>query len=194
MWLEHKKAKSNFAKELRCISKAYENEQILRTVKDAEIDRNSFWRVVKKGRNSSGLCTNAIKNDNDKAVYETEEILQAWQEHFKRICTPINDPNYDAPFYEFVSDRVRGYNEMSDGDQFTAIPFTYDEISLAISKLHLRKAAGYDNISSEQMRYARPNLIYILTQLFNLISEWEYIPVNFRRGTQVQREEYLYSR
>ena len=35
------------------------------------------------------------------------------------------------------------------------------------------------------MRYAGPNLIYILTQLFNLISEWEYIPVNFRRGTQV---------
>ena len=76
-------------------------------------------------------------------------------------------------------------SEQSDEDNFTNRPFTYEEVQSAVGKLHLRKACGFDNISAEQIRFAGPNLIYILKAVYNLVLEWEYIPINFRRGTQV---------
>ena len=184
-WVEHKKAKREFSKEIRRVSREYENQQILQAVKDAELNKNSFWKVVKKCRNPSTSCVTAIKNDNDKAVYESDEILQAWHEHFSRLCMPADDASFDAGHYELVSERVRVLNKQSDGDQFTDLPFTFEEVQTAIKKLHLRKASGFDNISAEHIRYAGPNLVFILKIIYNLIVEWEYIPVNFRRGTQV---------
>ena len=106
-WVEHKKAKRNFAREIKRISKDYENQQILQAVKDAELDKNAFWKVVKKCRSSSGSNANAIKNDRDKAVYETDEILQAWQEHFSRLCIPSEDTSFDEEHFRMVSERVR---------------------------------------------------------------------------------------
>ena len=80
---------------------------------------------------------------------------------------------------------VGRYNSLTDNDEFLALPFTEFEVSKAISKLHLRKASGYDNISTEHIKYAGPCLVYILTLVYNYILQSEYIPVNFRRGLQV---------
>ena len=84
-----------------------------------------------------------------------------------------------------VYERVKAVNEQSNRDNFTNLPFTYEEVQSAVKKLHLRKACGFDNISAEQICFAGPNLLYIIKAVNNFILEWEYIPTNFRRGTQV---------
>ena len=185
VWLDHKRAKQMFRKELKMVSRRYENEQILRAVHDAELDRNSFWKVVKKSRNPSCACVNAIKNDANKVVYDSGEILEAWKQHFARLCTPSDDPSFDREHFSDVTKWVNDYNLQHDQDEFLSDPIRYDEVERAISKLHLKKACGFDNVSSEHLKYAGPNLIYALTQIFNLIIAWEYIPINMRRGIQV---------
>ena len=184
-WAEHKAAKKAFSGELRRVSRAYENDEVCKAVRDADVDRNVFWRVVKKNRKSARSCVTAIKNDSKKAVYDTGEVLQAWKEHFERLCTPAVDETFDEAHFINVKERVAGYDTMSDSDQFLDTPFNFSEVSAAIDRLHLKKACGFDNISSEQIRYGGPNLICALTYIFNYIATWEYVPTNFRRGTQV---------
>ena len=73
----------------------------------------------------------------------------------------------------------------TDIDMFSEQPFTYDEVGIAIKMLHLKKACGYDAISTEHMKYAGHTLIKVMTRIYNLIAEKEYIPVNFRRDLQI---------
>ena len=46
-WCEHKKARKTFNKELRRVSKEYENEQIKIAINKAEVDRGIFGRCLK---------------------------------------------------------------------------------------------------------------------------------------------------
>ena len=182
---EHKEARKAFSKELRRLSRAYENELVSEAVSYAQIDRNAFWRIVKKSRSNAGGCINAIRNKEKIVVHEIDDILKTFKKHFESVCTPVDDSSYDSEHYDRVNACVNEYNTLNDNDDFLAVPFTEGEVYTAVKKLHLKKACGFDNISTEHIKYAGPCLIYILTLVYNYIRESEYIPINFRRGLQV---------
>ena len=183
--LEHRKAKRLFNKELRRLSYAYENEQIVDAVSAAQIDRNAFWRIVKKSRKSAGNNINCIRNSKKQVTHDEKGILDAFREHFPSVCTPIPDPSYDEDNFDLVNNCVSRYNSFNNKDEFLSDPFTEYEVSKAIGRFHLKKACGYDNISTEHIKYAGPCLVYILVLVYNYVLQTEYIPVNFRRGLQV---------
>ena len=181
----HKDAKKQFSRELRRVSKLYENEQVLRAVQASEIDRGAFWKMLKKYRDSSGSNVSAIRNKSEKVVYSVNEVLNTWREHFATLCTPKVDPQFDEEHFNMVNQAVVEWDRMEDGDQFSNTPITTKELMAAINKLHLRKASGYDDISAEHIKYGGFTLVFILSLLFNAILKYEYVPVNFRRGIQV---------
>ena len=80
---------------------------------------------------------------------------------------------------------VNHYNNLDDMDAFCSYPVEQEEVVKAISKLHNKKAAGFDDISAEHIKYAGPVLVYLLSIIFNLIMQFEYIPLNLRKGIQV---------
>ena len=100
--LEDREAKRNFNRELRRLSNAYENEQVVEAVSAAQIDRNAFWRIVKKSRNSAGNNINAFRNSKKQVFHDAKSILNAFREHFSSVCTPINDPSYDKDNFDLV--------------------------------------------------------------------------------------------
>ena len=51
--------------------------------------------------------------------------------------------------------------------------------------LHTKKAPGFDDVTTEHIKYAGPLMVDLLCFLFNAILECEYIPCCFRRGVQV---------
>ena len=183
LFIEHKSAKKRFAKELRKVSRAYENNKVVEAVSAAQVDRNAFWRIVKRRRNNSGGCINAIRNYEKTVVHDLD--LNSFKAHFVRVSTPVDDPSFDKEHFEYVNSKVFEYNAMTDCNDFLGTPFTESEVYTAIRRLHLKKACGFDNISTEHIKYAGPCLVYILTLIFNYILKSEYIPVNFRRGLQV---------
>ena len=185
LFTAHKTAKKDFAREIRRVSRSYENEQVLQTIESAEVNRNAFWKIVKRSRNSHGCGINTIRVSKDTVVHEKQEILSAFKSHFEKVSTPKNDAAFDNEHFDAISQQVKGLNKLKDSDQFLDKPFTIAEVQKAIDKLHFRKGSGYDGISSEHVKFAGPVLVRILTLLYNLVVSSEYIPVNFRRGVQV---------
>ena len=110
LFLRYKQTKKSFAKRLRSLSIAYENEEITRAIRLAEVDRNSFWRLVKKARGSQGMDSISIRNKSGKVVYEVEDVLHVWKDHFEKLGTPKAEPHYDAAHYDMVSRQVQLYN------------------------------------------------------------------------------------
>ena len=184
-WQAHKSAKKAFSKEIRKVSKQYENDQILTAIQKAEVDRNFFWKMLKKCRKEPGVCVSAVRNQNEKVVYDTDEVLAAWKTHFESICTPKLSEKFDNAHFLEVNESVRSYDSMDDIDDFSKTKIEQEEVLDAVGKLHCRKAPGHDNISAEHIKHAGPILIYVLTFIFNLIMKFEYVPSNMRKGIQV---------
>ena len=46
LYSEYKQAKKNFSSSLRDLARQYENEEVIKAVKTAELIRNSFWNLV----------------------------------------------------------------------------------------------------------------------------------------------------
>ena len=185
LWQEYKASKKVFSKEIRRVSRTYDEEQVAKTVNSIEVDRNIFWRFLKRCRNSRGSKTLAIRNEAGKVLYDIEGVLDVWKTHFQKLCLPKDCDSYDKEHFDMVNEAVRVLNATDDGDEFLKIPMTEAEVGKAISKLHTGKACGYDNVSAEHLKYAGQQMVEVLTILFNRLIAMEYIPVNFRCGIQV---------
>ena len=104
--MEYKRNKKLFISRLRHLSVDYENEEIVQAVKLAELNRNAFWRLLKKARNSGGVESASIRNREERVVYEIDEVLDVWKSHFSGLGTPSMDPNFDDEHFARVCDLI----------------------------------------------------------------------------------------
>ena len=51
-----------------------------------------------------------------------------------------------------------------------------------IDQLHFGKAAGIDGLTIEHIKYCHPIIVVLLTDLFNLMQLYNYVPGDFGIG------------
>ena len=184
-WVEYKADKKMFCKELKRLGKQYEDDQIMHAVNTAEVDRTQFWKLVKRARNGQGNKIAAIKDVSGRVVSDIDDILGVWKTHFEKLYTPKVSNDYDEEHYKHVNETVTRLDAELGDDGFLGEEFSEEEVKKAVGTLHKRKACGYDTISTEHLVYGGPQLISILTCIYNHIVRLEYVPVNLRRGLQI---------
>ena len=108
-----------------------------------------------------------------------------WKNHFSSLCSPKDDTEYNQGHYDHVTAKVKGWYEQNEPDNFLNEKFSFSDVKEAIGKLNKGKAAGFDSITAEHLQNAGPTLISLLTAVYNEIVHLEYIPCNFRTGTQI---------
>ena len=170
---------------MRKLDKQYQNQQVQQVIEVCSANRSIFWKLLEKQRSPAGEKVLAIRNKNDEILYEVDQILEVWRDHFKSLSTPKDDVEYDREHFINVSEKVASFNGLNDCGQFLDTPFSLKEICKAIGKLHLRKASGEDSISSEHIKYGGENLKVALTLVFNHVVKFEYVPSNFKVGIQI---------
>ena len=122
---------------------------------------------------------------NDTVVYEIDQVVNIWKEHFEKLSQPRMSPNFDDIHYQRDTECVNEWKLKEDDDQFLNNDFSEDEIINSRKILKRGKAAGFDGLTTEHLVYAGDLIVKILTKVFNIVVELEYIPSNFRRGTQI---------
>ena len=107
-------------RELRRVQKEHEKSEINEIVKADHNDRISFWKKVKKVRNPKQQTVFALRDTVGNVVYDINEVVQVWREHFERISLPRQSPSFDKGHYNQVTDSVRLWcNEVDDGELLT---------------------------------------------------------------------------
>ena len=185
LWTDYKGTKKAFARELKRIARQYEDEQIASAVKAAEVDRGQFWKLVKKSRGSSGNSIAAIKNKGGKVISDLDGVLEVWRNHFADLYTPKTSDDFDDEHFRMVTEHVANLNAGNEHDNFLDTKLTVDEVLAAINTLHMKKACGYDSISTEHLVHGGVALAEMLTLIYNHVIRLEYVPINFRRGIQI---------
>ena len=184
-YIRYKQDKKIFAKTLRSLSVNYENQEILDLVRSCEMNRNLFWKKVKRIRSPNKQETISIKDKDGTIKHELKQVLGIWKNHFEQLGTPKMDKAYNEQLFErvneFVSNEARGNNEC----QFMGTPFTEDDIEKAFKKINKGKAPGLDGVSIEHLLHSGYSMIRVMTLFYNHIIRIEYIPEIFHTGVQV---------
>ena len=184
-WIEHKKSKKAFRKELKFVQKEYEKSEIENLLRSAEGDKNKFWRSIKRSRRSTQSNSYAVKNKAGIVVQDLTEAVKVWKDHFSGLCTEKKETRFDEQHYSMVSRDVQHWYSGHEGDPFLDAPLTTDEVRKAIKKLNKGKTAGFDRITAEHLQNTGSSVADLLTELLNRTIQLEHVPRNFKIGTQI---------
>ena len=168
---------------LRHLRRQYEDDKIRMASNAADVDKNTFWRLLKRERGGGRNSLNAIKDRNKKVVSDPKQIMHVWKEHFSGFCDPKDDPVYDSVHYRSVTEEVSSWLDGVDGYIFTEVYFEFEKIQKGILHLNSGKAPEFDGLTKEHLINAGGGVMLHL--MFRWIFDIEEIPINFRRGTQV---------
>ena len=182
----YKASKRVFMSTIKRLAKEYESDEICKAVQLAEVNRNSFWHLVKRCRNTGDSTNIAIARPDGSVVNEVKEVLDVWRTHFANLGTPKLKPNFDDRHFRTLSEFIKNYNNSNViDDNFLSIPFTLEEVRKAVKTLNLGKAAGFDLVTAEHVVNADEHLTEVLLILYNSIVDLEVIPICFRTGVQI---------
>ena len=96
------------------------------------------------------------------------------------MFTETSDPSWDEEFKVKVDNKLKEIdNHIPNLD---VIPISDQEIDTEINKLKLRKAPGWDLLSSEHLRYGGEKLRFVIKWMMTEIIKSEIIPQHFKKG------------
>ena len=78
--IEYLSTKREFNKRLHRLAREYEEEDIRQTISSASVDKNKFWRILKRNKNNNNQKTAAIKNKAGVVVHDVKDILEVWRD------------------------------------------------------------------------------------------------------------------
>ena len=185
LWIRNKQCKKNFAKRIRQISKAYDDERIQEAIRCAEVDKDVFWRILRKIREGPKIKVPSVKDEGGTVKHDLGDILEVWRRHFSRLATPKEDLSFDEAHYTHVSSTIKAWLREDDNDMFCDEHFTVDEVVKGINRLNGGKTPGHDGVTKEHLINAGNPLVLVLVKCFNMMLDVEYVPKNFRVGIQV---------
>ena len=185
LFQNHKIARKAFMRELKRVQKEHKRNEIGDIIKAAHNDRISFWKKVKKVRNPKQHEVFAVRNEGGNVVYDINEVVQVWSNHFERISLPRQSPSFDDRHFKHVTDSIKMWYNDDDEGEFLTQNFTSDEVIDGLKALKRGKAAGCDGLTTEHFIHAGETIVTLVRDVLNSVIRLEYIPENFRRGTQI---------
>ena len=160
-----KDAKYKYKLAIRDVVKTFENrysDELFVCMLNKDI--KTFWKKWKSKRNGKDVIVPNI--DGGQTDREIADVFMS-KFNFGNLGNNPDGLSYKC-------------NEMYDVSTWK---FSVNDIDcVVIQKLKSGKAAGFDNISSEHVKYSHPILIMYLKNLFNLIVKHGYVPKQYGDG------------
>ena len=116
---------------------------------------------------------------NNKEYNEKEDILREIQSFYQNLYSSQNIPN--AQIQDYLQDFNPPLLDSTQKDSIGAF-IKEEEVDLVIRNLNLNKSPGLDGITAEFYQEFRPQLVPILTELYNNSLLQGYLPKNFKQS------------
>lgn len=156
-------------------------------------NKKAFWNIIKNLRGKRGRRIRNIRNEENKIESQQGEIMKIWKRY------------YEEKFKGELEEDINNVNGLGDEEN---VPIRAEEeqesisiieVELAVDKIKMGKAAGYDDVAPEMIKWGGMELIKKLWDLFKRIweeeripKEWEYsiiIPI-YKKGETSKCDNY----
>ena len=165
---EYKQAKRQFRCKMRQSVRQEERNFFQEIDMFSEVDQNRFWSLINSKRKRKGSKVVEIKVG-QKTYRGTEEVLEAWEEHFTQLYSSDEDNSEKTDHDLSVKYDFLGFlnNSKNDIDEIMHEPITESEVQDELKSLKCGKAGGIDTLTNEHIKYGGKALCYNLCCLFN---------------------------
>ena len=136
-------------------------------------DHKQFWKKWKKkfgAKPSHPKIINGIQNE--------QAIADLFANAFIESCTPLSSESHNISAEVFHSS-LKNYPNYGHATDYS---LSVELIESIIQKLKLGKAASFDKLTAEHLKFGHPCLIIIMTKILNLLFLYEYIPEAFGKS------------
>ena len=185
MYLNHKESKRAFRKMMRMSEAKYRAGIEDKIQECQELDQREFWFLL-KGKRSKKLG-GVLKDSAGEVITDPNKVLGMWEDHFRKLGKPTENPAYDNKFKAHVEQKVLEFevrNDEMEVDVFSD-PISVDEVINVCRGLKNGKAQDHCGLTYEHFKYAGANVYELLAMLFNNIVMSEQYPGLLKKGLAV---------
>ena len=109
----------------------------------------------------------------EEIVQNTERLLKVWADHFRVLSESrlgVSHGSYD--------EKIRKLEAASYGNEehLLDVPFTSEEVFIAVSKLKKKKSPGPDSMLAEHLKAGGDAVVIWLRNVLNAVVELEVVP------------------
>ena len=161
-------------------------EEFGQEIEDQHKNNNKkFWTTVKNIRKGYKKPVRNIENKQKQIVTETSEVLEVWRTYYEETFKDTNETNIE----------INSQNKETESIE----EITMTELESAIKRVKLGKAAGWDNITPEMVKFTGEKAKKWMLKLINQIWEGEHIPKDwenniiipiYKKGSTTQCQNY----
>ena len=181
----YKDAKREFRKRQRQNTYNYEKNCMEELGKTQDMDQKFFWHVIRKHRRYTQSITPLI-NEEGNILTNHNDIREEWNIYYQQLYGNVETATYDDTFKEYVNSEVLHINDkVTCGQDLSGGPISVSESCKQINRMKLNKAAGWDQISAEYIKYSGNLCIATITWLMNIMIRREQVPQHYKRGFYV---------
>lgn len=183
---KYKSAKRKYINLYGLKRELYEQSKLEEISCMCDSDTTKFWKYVRTHKDPM-ITLHAIK-DGDMVYSSPEELLGMWKNHYETLLNEQEDEAklYDKSFKQNIDFQVEQLSKNMSKDIDTMgifqNEFTEQEIQNLSKSLPNGKSPGYDLISYENIKNGGLILYKHISELFNGIIKFVYIPDFYKYG------------
>ncbi len=187
LYRQYKEAKRIFRRRLRQVM-AQDERQLYEDLEERnpDTDAKSLWAHVRRKR---GGVTTVGKEVlfGDKVLREPVDIANAWANHYEKIFTPLQHPDFSVTFEDRITGKWRRYLRDTYGKRCEELDRKIEltEVENCVKSLPIGKAGGSDNLSNEHILYGGPILMEHIWWMLKLLHDAEWMPDRMKEGVMI---------
>ena len=187
IWNEYKLVKREFRHQQRSAMREFELKHMKDFSESCEVDTKFYWHLVNLSRKVKRKRVTPVKTANNTILVNELDIKQSWYEYFKDMFTPKTSTQYCGAWFSSVNASVETKLKESYGKETNILrnPFTLEELQVCIARLKHKKAAGFDQITAEHIKYGGNTLHECILLIMNSMLGLEIMPRVLKQGVLV---------
>ena len=151
-------------------SKAFVTEKLQTNLLQSHCKK--FWRLWKSSFKNNGMQNKMNIND----LNDDPAIANYLASSFKSACTPNDEQKENEFRNKYFSTKAKNIGKES------SFIIDVESVDRSINRIACNKAAGFDSVSIENIKYAHPSLVIILNTFFNILLFTGLVPDDFGTG------------
>jgi hypothetical protein len=182
LYNSYKEAKKTFRKAMKMAEMEYQKQEMLKIANSSDLDQKFVWHMVNKAKKKKKRIIPVTVNE--KTVCDPDDIRQQWKEYFCSLYNPQDHTSFDDTYKVNIETELEEMEITSQQEaKISKLKLVSNaELSKCIKSLKSNKAAGWDGITAEHIKYGGEYLVSTLCQLFDVINETETIPMLLKKG------------
>ena len=145
-----------------------------------------FWKEIGKlslaNERKSKIPVEVVDSEGN-SIFDSDRVLEKWKTDYSNLLNPESTENFDQEHYETVLRQLHEHsvinNRQINMDSLNT-DITYQEVYDAVYRAKLRKAAGFDGIPSEVLRY--DICVELLCKIISHCFKTGEVPSEWTRG------------